>query len=226
MSKKVESIIVDSREPETFDELFEEHEDVDEVIRRQMDTGDFIVCVDSDEKPVVFERKTISDFIGSMKNRRLESQVNSMYKTYEPSRSFVLIEGDMQDFDFMPHSEFSAKSAQGFVASLSGRWQCVPLFCSDKVHLADMVVRTARKCVEETERILRDPDDTPTTVDPDYYDKMLIQLDGIGRQTKEEIKKKYSSPEEFVTEASRSGLQEVSGIGKKRAESILEQVRE
>lgn len=219
-------MVIDSREPEQVDALFQENDDVLDVQRWQLEVGDYVVRVNEDEDPIVFERKTISDFIGSMKNRRLETQVNEMYKEFDPENSFVLIEGDMQDYDFMPHSEFSSQSARGFVASLSGRWQCVPLFCSDQVHLADMVVRVARKCVEETDRILRDPDSTPTTADPTFYDKMLIQLDGVGRQTKEEIQKQFETPEEFIEDADVDNLQDVKGVGSKTAESILSQIEE
>lgn len=224
MSEEVDRVVIDSREPDDVDALFEENDQVKDVQRWQLDVGDYVVRVNEDEDPIVFERKTISDFIGSMKNRRLETQVNEMYKKHDPENSFVLVEGDMQDYDFMPHSEFSSKSARGFVASLSGRWQCVPLFCSEKVHLVDMVVRVSRKCIEETDRILRDPDSTPTTADPSFYDKMLIQLDSIGRKTKEEIQKDFDSPQDFIQNADQDSLEEVKGIGSKTAESILDQI--
>lgn len=216
---------IDAREPDEFRSLFEEMDDVESVSMKRIPTGDFVVTVDEDDDPVVFERKTPSDFIASMKNRRLETQINSMYETFSPERSFLLIEGDMEDFDFMAYSQFSAKSVRGFLASLSARWQCVPLFCTDKFHLADIVCRVSRKCVEDTDRVVRSPDATPNTKNPDFYDRALLQLDGVGPGTKEKLKAAFPSLDDLVS-ARRDDLERVDGIGSGKSRKIMKQVND
>ncbi len=223
---QVDSVVVDTREPDTFLELFRQHEDVGDVLYKTLESGDFLVRVDMEDPPIVFERKTPIDYVSSINSRRLETQVKEMYNSFSPEQSFLMIEGDMSDFDVMPHTQFDTKAIRGFTASLCARWQCIPLFCSDKVTMTDMVVRMSRKSVEEPSHTVRDPDNTPTEADDEFVDRALLQLDGVGPDTKGKLKKELETPVvESLFQLEKGDLTCVKGIGDKTAESILSQIR-
>ena len=226
MSETVASVVVDAREPKEFDTLFRNDDYVESVTRQQIPVGDFRCRVDPENPPIVFERKTASDFVKSMKNKRLETQINGMYDTFGPERSFLVIEGDLEDFDFLPRSSFPPESIRGFMGSLCGRWQLVPLFCSDQFHLADMVVRVSRKCVEQTDRVVRSPDSTPNTKDPSFYDRALLQLDGVGPETKDRIKEEFPTLQSLIMNSSPETLQEIDGIGSGKSSKIVKQIND
>lgn len=220
---EVDSVTIDAREPDEFSVLFEEHEDVDRVSMNQIPTGDFLLRPDMEEPAVVFERKSVSDYVGSIKSRRLETQIKMMYEEFGPERSFLLVEGDMDEFDFLPYSDFSSASVRGFTASISARWQCVPLFCSDKVKMVDMAVRVSRKMVEEPSRKVRSPTNTPEQANDTFIDRALLQLDGVGKDTKEKLKERYPSVQ-YLAEAGEHDLQKIDGIGSTTAEKIVNQL--
>lgn len=222
---KVDSVTIDSREPDAFDVLFEADDDVRNVNRQQIPVGDFLVRADKEEPAIVFERKTPEDYISSIKNNRLETQIHSMYDEFGSERSFLLIEGDMQDFDFINWSSFSSAAARGFTASISARWQCIPLFCTEKHKLADMAVRISRKIVEEPSHDVRDPDNTPTKKSTSFHERAMLQLDGVGPSTIESLQETFEKPLFDVLHHDAEELAEkVDGVGQKRAESIINQV--
>ena len=217
MSKSID-VVIDEREYRAgLPEMFEDHDDVDEVHTELLETGDIIACGE-----IVFERKDVGDFVGSIKNRRLESQVERMYRVFEPEKSYVLVEGDMSDFWKLNYSQFSPQSACGFVGTLSARWQCVPLFVSNRTNLVDMVTRIARKHVENTTRVVRDPNSSPSKANDDFFARTVLQLDGVGKSKIDPLREEYSTVK-GLSQAKRSELKSIDGIGKKTADNIVKQ---
>lgn len=211
-------VVVDEREKRSgLHKTFERHDDVDEVYTEMLDVGDVIV-----NGKVVFERKDVGDFVQSIQNRRLENQIQSMYDMFGPENSYVVIEGDMADFEELRYSNFSPKSARGYVASISARWQCVPLFTGNQDRLVDVVTRVSRKHFETTKRVVRDPTSSPSNGSDDFFARTVLQLSGVGSSKIEPLRERYSSVAE-LSEATVPELKEVDGIGNKTAKTIIEQ---
>lgn len=211
-------VVVDEREYRAgLPSMFEDHDDVRQVDTELLDVGDIVAGGD-----VVFERKSVGDFVGSIKNRRLESQIDRMYEMFEPERSYVIIEGDMSDFWSLEYSQFSPQSACGYVGSLSARWQCVPLFASNRTNLVDMVTRITRKHKETTKRVVRDPESSPSRAQNDFFSRTVLQLSGVGKSKIEPLRDKYGTVRS-LSEATESELTSIDGIGPKTADSIIEQ---
>lgn len=208
------SVVVDSREPEQLDEWFDMHDDVAVVDREQLAVGDVVV-----DDAVVFERKAPNDFVQSIRDRRLENQIGKMYDAYGPERSYLLIEGNVQDIAELRFSGMNVEAVYGYIGSICARYQMIPLFTGRREWEIDLVTRIARKHKETTERVIRKPESTPTKKSHSYFRKMVMQLDGIGPKTAKAITTSFAGPEPFVT-ASEERLQQVDGIGPKRAEQI------
>lgn len=212
-------VVIDQRESRSdMFELFREHDDVDTVMTEMLDIGDIIV-----NGNVVFERKSKGDFVQSIQNQRLEKQIENMYDMFGPEKSYVVVEADFADFEYLPYSHFSPASVYGFVGSISARWQMVPLFTSDSEHLVDVVTRVARKHDEDTERVVRGPNDTPTSANDDFFGRAVLQFSGVGKSKIEPLRKKF---EDFnsLTKADHDELMEIDGIGSGTAETIMEEL--
>lgn len=214
------TVVVDAREKRSgLHTRFETHPDVDEVFVEYIDVGDVVVNGD-----VVFERKTPGDFVGSIKNRRLESQLQKMHSVYDPGSSYVVIEGDMSAFNNLGYSSFPPESARGYVASLSVRWGCVPLFASDQDMLVDVITRIGRKHNESIQRVVRKPLSSPSKAENDFFARTILQLDGVGKSKIEPLRAEFGSVYQLVERATQEDLESVDGIGSKTASSILKQL--
>lgn len=212
-------VVVDSRETRSETaEKYRSHPDVDSTVVDMMDVGDIVINAE-----VVFERKTIGDFVGSIKNRRLESQIEKMYDMFGAEKSYLVVEGDYSDFEYLPYSSFSPKSVYGYIGTISARWQMVPLFVSDQDKLVDITTRIARKHSEQTSRVVRDPVSAPSRAKDDFFARAVLQFSGVGKSKIDPLREEFGTFEE-LSKASVDELVEIDGIGSTTAEGILEQL--
>lgn len=222
--KKEVKAVVDNREPNRLVALFDMHDDVASVQAEQLEVGDVLIseCSGSVDGPVVFERKSPSDFVQSIQDRRMEDQIDRMYNWFTAPRSYVVVEGTIADC--VDASRGMPKTAiYGYIGSLSARWQMVPLFAGYPEMEVDLTTRIARKHFEDTNRVVRSPESAPSRADDSLYMRWLLALDGIGRETAQNIQDELESPEELV-EAESDTLTKIDGIGQKRAEQIVMQI--
>lgn len=159
MSKKEVCVRVDWREersPEVIEEV-ERHSDVADYRIAELDNGDIEVreSWDDDSPVLLFERKTPGDFASSMTDEddHLRDQVERLTEVQGTAR--VLIDGDMEDFESLSHTDVLARSLRGFVASLEENDGARIKFCSHTANLVDMAIRIARKNFEESSSSLR-----------------------------------------------------------------------
>lgn len=103
-----EKIIVDYREKNSS--VASELIKLDfEVEFRELKVGDYIV------KDVVIERKTISDFLSSMINKRLLKQIEELQQ-YE--NKLIIIEGFEEKFLYSENSSINPNAIRGFLLSI------------------------------------------------------------------------------------------------------------
>ena len=217
-NKEQVQIIIDSNEeaqnPE-LTELFVLHEDVEKFNIKPLETGDFII------EDCMFERKTPSDFAGSLKKGRLREQVDRMSKSdYHP---FVLVEGDMSDFSELEHTQMPSKSLRGMTASIIGRYDIPVVFCSEGKYLADIAIRIARKTDEDPSQIQVSNSDTVKEVP--FIVKFFMNFDGIGLETAEKLADEFDTVQSALN-ASINELQVVDGVGETTASAIHTQLHD
>jgi len=190
MSKENVDVTVDKNEAAQNPELTEIlalHQEVNNYREESLPEGDIKI------QNCLFERKTPSDFASSLQEGRLREQVERMGG--RDMQSFLLIEGDMNDFDGL-YSNMSSKSLRGMVSSIAARNRIQVIFCSNAKLLADTAVRIARKVTEEPTSIQTKTADN--VKDPTFIENMLMGVEGVGYKTAQKIAEDFSTVESLI----------------------------
>lgn len=212
MSKEKVNVIIDSNEASQkpkLVEVFALHEDTDDYEIKPLDEGDIII------DNCIFERKTPSDFASSLQEGRLRDQIERMAGHEEVP--FVLIEGDMNDFENLKHSDIPAKSLRGMDASIEMRNGISVKYCSKIKTLADMAVRLSRKEKEEVN--VTQARQTEAVMDTSFIERVFLSIEGIGPKTAGNLSEYFSSVPEAV-EAEAKEFENVEGVGPETSEKI------
>ena len=214
MKQKV-SVKVDIHEPEQITGAVATHDDVEEYSIGSDFHADILV------EGVAFERKSVSDYVKSLKEDRLKDQTRRMGEVYE--HAYILIDGDMSETDSPFKSDMNGTSIRGSWASMtaredSGVHAVIP--CSNPSMLADMAIRLARKHVEESDETFvpspaTEPDASTTTM-------MFACINGVGPKMAETLSDEFDSISDFMDRADYEMLQDIEGVGPKTATRILE----
>ena len=198
------SLKIDDREPKHLIELLDvEFEEQIETIR--LDVADY-VCGN-----VAIERKAVPDFLASMNDGRLFSQVQNMMANYE--HNYIVVVGSIDDIE----SE-KLNAYLGMQVSIAVRTPIKILHVSDDSEFVYVVKKIIEKQFDGKEfarKIIK-----PTTAE-DPKVAILCQIPGIGSKTAKEILKKYDSILSIST-STVDELTEIDGIGKKMAGKILD----
>lgn len=231
MSKTADvNVVIDKREP--VPDLLTSLEDNDQVSDVGVDTlptADIVIGIGQAEQSkipengVAFERKTPSDFASSVtdSDEHLKDQVERMAEQFE--HSYVLVEGDLDEFDQLRHTNVPSQALRGMAASVTARFECPVIFCSDQDKLIDMALRIARKHIEDPNSSLRvkssvSGNDAPT------LKRMYGCIDGVGSETADNMYEHLPTLQD-AAEASMSELQQIDGIGERRAKNIKRQLQ-
>jgi len=212
MSKETVDVTVDKNEAAQNPELTEIlalHQEINNYREESLPEGDIKI------HNCLFERKTPSDFASSLQEGRLREQVERMGG--RDIQSFLLIEGDMSDFDGL-YSNMSSKSLRGMVSSIAARNRIQVIFCSNAKLLADTAVRIARKVTEEPTSIQTTTADN--VKDPTFIENMLMGVEGVGYKTAQKIAEEFSTVDSLI-DATSGELQSTKGVGKVMADKIV-----
>ncbi len=202
----------------------------------QLPIGDLlIVGVDG---AVVIERKTSADFVNSVRSNRLWEQLLRFMKIdeiwgYEIKRRILVIQGDFENYlDFIPPM-YSKRALQAFWSSMMGA-QLETLFVYDTPLL---VVENDEAFYAFLKTVVKREEDGKNVKIPEsrWYRKrkrldlpvkdsrcfLLAGLPLIGDSLARRLLDNFHSIVNIVN-ASQEELQEVHGIGKKKAAQIYE----
>lgn len=217
MSKKVSvEARVDVHEPGRFVESVIGHDETKDVTIDSLDSADLVI-----EDKFGFERKTPSDFANSMmgKDERLDDQIERMKQDYEGS--FVLIEGNIEDFDSLIHTNVKSQSLRGYAASIEVREGVPVKFCGSAELLVDMAVRLSRKMIEDPTSSLR----VKSSVrDTEPVAKQIIGcVDLVGPEMADTLYEKYGSIPALTTAIENDDIEEIDGLGPATADNLRSQ---
>lgn len=216
MTKEKVDVIIDSNEASQKPKLVEAltlHEDVEDYFIEPLDEGDIEI------EGMLFERKTPSDFASSLQKGRLRDQVERM--AGHEKRPFVLIEGNMEDFDELKHSDIPSKSLRGMDASIEMKNGVGVKYCSNIYKLADMAVRLARKSKEDVNTV--EARQTDAIKDVSFMEGVFLSIEGVGMKKAERLSMQFPNLIDLV-DATGDELQKVDGVGGKLAEEIINTV--
>jgi len=125
-------IIVDTREKQSLisANLIEKKANIE---YEQLEIGDYLI------KDTIIERKTFSDFISSVIDKRLFTQLEEMKKY---SKYFLIIEGFYYDYDkFNVHEN----AVRGMLLSIAIDYQIPVVYTKDEEDTANFLILTAKK---------------------------------------------------------------------------------
>ena len=146
--------------------------------------GDILVP----EKGICFERKTIADFVGSVKSGHLQKQLMQMEQNYE--HVYLLISGSLNDLRFNKYVQWSVEQHLGSLASFSVRTRVKILQVSNDTQLAKLVDKIIKKTGDGKSLTIRDTElmkNTFTTADMKV--KILTCFHRVGLKKAEKLLK-------------------------------------
>lgn len=134
-------VIVDTREKQSLvaSELI--HEGC-EVEFKHLHIGDYVI------KDVVIERKTVSDFIGSMINGRLRKQLQNLQQV---KNKLLLIEGIEEQELYNEENNVNENAIRGFILSILLNYKIPIVYTKDYEDTAKFIKVLAKKPSKEQE---------------------------------------------------------------------------
>ncbi len=212
-------LVIDSREDTPrICNILNFHEEISFEIK-QLKLGDFVL-----NNKVYFERKTLSDFVISIKDGRLFRQA---YKTVNKNLVYILIlEGTKNDISGI---RMSREAIQGVLVHLSV-FLGIPILRSKNLEETISLIITAGNQIDKCFAIqARRTYINHQKAGKGNINKIQVQvlqnMPGIGYHKANELLKKLGSLKK-VLNASEKELLKVNGIGKKTAKAIMNIMRE
>jgi len=189
-------IIIDTREKQSLiaANLFEKRANTK---FEKLEIGDYLI------QDTIIERKTFSDFVGSMLNKRLFDQLKEIKKY---PKHFLIIEGFNYDYGkFNVHEN----AVRGMLLSVAIDFQVPIIFTKDEKDTANFLILTAKRYERP---ILQDslrPSKTFKTLE-EQKQFILEGFPGVGPTTAKQLLEKFptlreifNTPEEQLKEISR-----------------------
>jgi ERCC4-type nuclease len=197
-------IFVDTRESSIL-EYFRQYDCT--VQRKMLLMGDFVV---SDR--IAIEKKTVSDFIQSITDKRLFTQLRAMKDNFE--KPLLLIEG----YESL-YGQLHPNTIRGALSAITVDLGIPILWTKDLADTAGLVYWIARReqIDEKREVCIKDRKMPKTLKEQQEY--LVASLPDISIVRSKALLKHFKSPMNIFN-ASPKDMQEVKGVGKKIAEKI------
>jgi len=217
--KKVDDKIIifaDSREQASNinKELFS-HDDV-KLITKALDIGDYVLS-----KDVCVERKTIEDFLNSMIDGRLFTQLNNLRQNY--TKPLVILEGNTTELFTLRN--IHKNSVLGALTSIALDYQVPILNSKDSTETAQMLYVIAKREQKTNNKEVRIRVGRKGLTLSEQQRFIVEGFPSVGPLLAKSLLEKFGSIKEIV-DATDKDLQELENLGKKKAKLIQKVLRE
>ena len=207
-------IIVDHREDkEIIRELTKQGLDLE---IKQLAVADFIIQTKDNEgniKDLAIERKSQMDFINSIIDKRLVTQLINL-KEYYPLQ-LLIIEGSRNIFAIR---NFHPNAIRGMLSSIAIDFQIPMIYTKNFRDTASFLNIIAKRLEKQRKNFSLVKKRKPLTL-KEQQEFLIESLPGIGPSLSKELLKKFGSVKKIIN-ASEEKLIKVPKIGKKKAEAI------
>ncbi|MEM7817191.1 MAG: ERCC4 domain-containing protein [Candidatus Aenigmatarchaeota archaeon] len=203
--KKIK-IIVDSRETNSLVvEFLSEKCDIE---KRVLDIGDYLISSET-----CCERKTTSDFVKSIIDGRLFTQLIEIKNSY--SNAILIIEGN----SLYENEKVKPEAIRGALASIATEIKIPILWSRSAKETAELLIAIAKREQIAKKRGIKirfekKPEDIRR-----LQEYLVAGLPNVDRERARQLLKHFKCPE-FVFTATERELMKVEGIGKKLAQKI------
>ena len=204
-------IIVDTREKQSLisANLLDKKANIE---YEKLDIGDYLI------KDTIIERKTFSDFVSSMINKRLIKQLSNIKKY---PKYFLIIEG----FDYK-YSKFNVheNAIKGMFLSIAMDFQIPIIFTKDEEDTANFLILTAKKYEKQKpENAIRQSITHKTKEEQKQF--ILEGFPGIGPIAAKNLLTKFSTLKEIFN-ATENQLKEIKKLDDKKIKKFLSLLRD
>jgi Fanconi anemia group M protein len=177
---------------------------------KQLEVGDYVLSDD-----IIVERKTAEDFLQSMIDGRLFSQLLSMSTNY--SMPLMIIEGSMEELFTLRNIHRNA--IVGALTSIMLNYRTPILFSKDAKETAEILYITAKReqLAKDKEIRLRTGRKGLTLKEAQQF--VVESLPMVGPTMAKSLLKHFGSVK-AIFNASREELKQVENLGKKKASKI------
>lgn len=178
----------------------------------RLPVGD-IIFLQEDNPSIAFEIKTWQDFIGSIKNRRIQQEVLSMKEQYP--YSFVMIYDNGKWNKKYTHA--SNVQIQSNIVSIMQRYK-VPVVISKDLNELIISLEACKRAVNKSNEPISPP--TVRNKSSNEMINVLIGLPKVGDKTARKLLDKFNKPSN-VFNATEEELDEIKGLTKTAKNAIL-----
>ncbi|BCU67331.1 multidrug MFS transporter [Sulfolobales archaeon HS-7] len=177
------------------------------IIIEQLSVGDYVIS-----STIGIERKTVSDLVASIFDRRLFDQVKRLTDVYQ--RSFLIVEGDNKQLLTLAPNW---KTVNNALISLVMDYEVRLLFTYDKRQTAESIKKIAEKETDTKKTLISIHDKPKFSSDYEIKKYILEAFPGIGPSTSDKILRHFTDLKSFFN-SSLSELQRV--LGEKKGKEI------
>ncbi len=182
---------------------------------KPLTTADFIVS-----ERVGIERKTTRDFVDSLIDKRIFSQIRNLRNNFE--KPIVIIEGTE---DIYSLRKIHPNAIRGMLSAIAISYGVPILHTKSPQDTAELLkVISIREQNPDAKEISLRLEKKPTTT-KEQQEFIIESLPGIGPSTAKTLLKNINSIKE-IANSKKEDLEKIEGIGKKRAEEIERIVNE
>ena len=204
------SIVVDSREPADVERHLKGFA---EVTRAALACGDYVLS-----ERVAVERKAVPDFLSSLRDQRLFTQLRQLLESYE--RPVLVIEGNQELL--LNGSGFPANAIRGALSAIAVDYRIPILWTGDSRETALQLYWIAnREQVGGKSSIALRPEKPRTQALSAWQEFLVAGLPGISTVRARKLLEHFKSPADLFL-ATESELAGVEGIGPKTAEAVFQ----
>lgn len=181
-----------------------------DVKEMRLEVGDYLIS-----EKVAVERKTASDFVGSLIDGRLFEQLRNMVEYEKP---LLIIEGTPKELFLVRN--ISSNAVLGALASITLDFGVPVLFSEDEAQTADLLYIIAKRIQMPNEKEISLRKKRKLSM-PEQQQFIVESLPLVGPKTAKALLKKFGSVR-GVFSATKKELEEIPNIGPKKAKKIIE----
>lgn len=198
-------IYLDHREPKEFEKFFIKNEIPYEI--KQLPVADFVIG------NISIERKTQTDFLNSIIDKRILNQLVNLKENFEVQ--LLIIEGEENIYELR---NFHPNAIRGMLTAIALDFQ-IPILYTRNVNDTAALLISIYKRLERPKRILGVLTRRKPLTLKEQQELIIESLPGVGPTLSKSLLSQFKSVKKIIN-AKESQLQKIDKIGPKKAKEI------
>ena len=145
-------ILIDDREDNNRIEFIKDNDFFKDAIVQRLDTGDIVFLQEGDTPDIAIEVKTIQDFVGSCRNRRMQAEALKMKEAYPFSFIVLYDDGKLNE----EYVQYTLTEFYSNIISLVIRYK-VPIFFAEDEYDFVILLETIANSIDRYDEPIEPP---------------------------------------------------------------------